>query len=84
MSGPKRIPSRGRPARTFPPPERTGREATYLEELRAAGTPVSVTLLDGSTLDGVLEEIHAATILLRSADGRRVLLPKAELRSLAE
>ncbi len=45
---------------------------------------VKLTTLDGTTWDGVLESVHAAVILIRTSNLRKVWIPLDKIISVTE
>jgi small nuclear ribonucleoprotein (snRNP)-like protein len=81
-SRPKRFRGReGRPApRRVPPPD-TGLEAKFYEEQRQAGAAVVVTLTDGTTVCGTIQEFDRGQITIEDSSGP-IVIRKSEIRYL--
>ena len=72
-----------RPPRRTPPPPRTGLEAEFLDETKRAGTQLVVTLADGTTLCGTVQDHNRDQITLEDSSGP-IVIRKAEIRYLYE
>jgi hypothetical protein len=74
----------GRPGRKQPPPEGTGREAEYLFRLRDRQTTVTVHLVNGKTVDGVIEYYDRDMVKVVPAEGPGFFFRKEEIRYIHE
>jgi len=72
------------PARRVPPPESTGLEARYLEQLGATGWPVRVRLRDGQQLEGTVVGFDREILTVGPAVGEPVTVRKSEVRCIEE
>ena len=74
----------GRPSglRT-PPPPATGLEAKFYKDKISAGTPVVLSLADGSTVRGVLKESDRDQIMIERASGS-IVIRKSTVRYISE
>ncbi len=73
----------GRPAPRRIPPPRTGLEAKFYEEQQRAGRSLVVTLIDGTTICGTVQEFDRDQITIEDSSGP-IVIRKSEIRYLEE
>jgi len=76
----------GRDARPAPrriPPPRTGLETKFYEEQQQSGASLVVTLIDGTTICGTIQEFDRDQITIEDSSGP-IVIRKTEIRYLQE
>jgi sRNA-binding regulator protein Hfq len=72
------------PGRRPPPSDATGQEAQYLQTCQERAEAVTVHLLDGSTVCGVLTGYDAAVLEITTDSGASMVLRKEDVAMLEE
>ncbi len=74
----------GKPPKRTPPPDDTGKELEYLEKTKTERVPVSLKLIDGQLVQGVIEYYDVAMIKITADDGPNLFVRKDQIRYLWE
>ena len=75
---------RGGPPRRKAPPDATGAEAAYLQQVKDERTPLVVHLVSGQTVDGVIEYFDRDMIKVTRPAGPHVFVRKSDIRYMEE
>jgi host factor-I protein len=75
-------PARGKSR--IPPPEETGEEAAYLQDLREKQAPVSIRLQDGEVVHGWIEYYDASMVRLTREGAPNLFIFKHDIAWIAE
>jgi sRNA-binding regulator protein Hfq len=67
-----------------PPPEATGAEVRYLNEVKESGACLVVEMTDGLRMTGRIEYFDRDMVKLTRAEGANVLLKKSDIRLIRE
>lgn len=81
LDGTVRLPP---PPKRTPPPDHTGEEARYLQELKDNKTPVVVVLSHGEEIHGWVEYYDREMIKVNRVAGPNLFVRKADIRYLHE
>jgi hypothetical protein len=71
-----------RPGPRKPPPDATGEEETFIQELIDDAADVVIELCNGNTLQGTIVKSDTELLWLDSSDGLEITLRKNEIRHL--
>ena len=72
------------PTRRKVPPDATGAEAAYLQQVKDERTPLVVHLVNGQRVDGVIEYFDREMIKVTRPAGPHVFVRKSDIRYLEE
>ena len=72
-----------RPVRRAPPPAATGLEAEFFEQARRGKLPLVLTLIDGTTICGIVREFDRDQVTIEDSSGN-IVVRKREIRYLAQ
>ena len=74
----------GPPKRRSPPPDATGAEAAYIEQLKEEQAVLDFTLQDGTTIRGTITYFDREMVKIAPESGPTRFVRKSDIRLIAE